>query len=194
MDAGAIVYFSMIKDFAHIAGVYDVDDWMSVDARADRFRPLFNDEFGRDFLGELVGLVDLPSQHLSAYSMMQHSNAPSRYLSQLSPNAASPPGLVSCLGEGVTHHTDKRDRYTTTQGALSLAEYNKRAATFTPATSTAEYRGLSDSWIRWNADDPRVDQLYRLEQRLSRKLADRGAGLTREEVESARDDAMVVAG
>jgi len=51
MDAGAIIYFSMIKDFAHIAGVYDVDDWMTIDVRADRFRPLLNDEFGRDFLG-----------------------------------------------------------------------------------------------------------------------------------------------
>src|SRR5690606_12999151 len=82
MDAGALVYFSMAKDFAHIAGVYDVNDWMTIDPRADRFRPLFNDEFGRDFLGELVGLVDLPSQRISEYAMMQHNNNPVRYISQ----------------------------------------------------------------------------------------------------------------
>ena len=39
LDAGAIIYFSMSKDFAHMAGVYEVDDWMRIDARADRFRP-----------------------------------------------------------------------------------------------------------------------------------------------------------
>jgi len=61
MDAGALVYFSIIKDFAHAAGVYDVADWMTIDARANRFRPLFNDEFGRDFLGEMVGSSACPA-------------------------------------------------------------------------------------------------------------------------------------
>ena len=55
MDAGAIVYFSIAKDLAHMAGVYDVEDWMHVDERAGRFRPLLNDEFGRDFLGRSSG-------------------------------------------------------------------------------------------------------------------------------------------
>ena len=53
IDAGAITYFSIIKDLAHVAGVYDVSDWMMVDERAERFRPLFNDEYSRD---ALVGL------------------------------------------------------------------------------------------------------------------------------------------
>ena len=53
MDAGAITYFSIIKDLAHVAGVYEVSDWMMVDERAERFRPLFNDEYSRD---ALVGL------------------------------------------------------------------------------------------------------------------------------------------
>src|SRR5579875_25574 len=33
LDAGALTYYSIIKDFAHIAGVYDVDDWMKIDPR-----------------------------------------------------------------------------------------------------------------------------------------------------------------
>ena len=53
IDAGAITYFSIVKDLAHVAGVYDVNDWMMVDERAERFRPLFNDEYSRD---ALVGL------------------------------------------------------------------------------------------------------------------------------------------
>ncbi len=195
MDAGAIVYFSMIKDFAHIAGVYDVDDWMKIDVRADRFRSLFNDEFGRDFLGEMVGLVDLPTQHLSGYSMMQHNNAASRYLSHIPANAASSaiPGSLSTIVQGVTHHPGKLDRYTTTQGMLTLAQYNERAAAVEPAVMSKVFEGFSDSWIAWNLDDPRVEELYRLEQRSSRRLAGKGAGLTRDLIEALRDGAAVPA-
>src|SRR5579863_8972115 len=53
IDAGAITYFSIVKDLAHVAGVYDVGDWMTLDERAERFQPLFNDEYSLD---ALVGL------------------------------------------------------------------------------------------------------------------------------------------
>jgi hypothetical protein len=189
MDAGAIVYFSMIKNFAHLAGVYEVDDWMKVDVRADRFRALLNDEFGRDFLGELVGLVDLPSQQIMPYALMQHTNRPVRYLTHIPPSAADGTAPLTCgpLAEGVTHHPAKRDRYVTTSGALTLADFNARAKAFRPAQMDARYRGISDTWVKWNPNDPRVDALYRLEQRTSRRLADRGAGLTRDDVEALRD-------
>ena len=187
MDAGAIVYFSMIKDFAHVAGVYDVEDWMRVDARADRFRTLFNDEFGRDFLGEIVGLVDLPTQQLMPYAMMQHSNRPARYLSHVPPTAIGQASARSGgVAQGTSHHPDHLDIYTTTRGRMSLADYNAQARAFTPAAMAEEYRHLSDAWIRWHPDDPRVDALYRIEQRLSRRLADRGASLTRDDIEVLR--------
>ena len=188
MDAGAIIYFSMVKDFAHIAGVYDVDDWMKVDVRADRFRSLFNDEFARDFLGGLVGLVDLPSQRISPYSMMRHTDRPARYLTLVPPTAsdATAPLTVGPLAEGVTHLSAKRDEYLTTAGRLSLADYNARAQAFRSPQMSAEYRDLSDSWIKWNAADPRVDELYKLEQRASRRLAGRGAGLMPEDIEALR--------
>lgn len=187
MDAGAIVYFSMIKDFAHMAGVYDVEDWMRIDDRADRFRSLLNDEFGRDFLGELVGLVDLPSQQLSPYSMMQHSNRPARYLSHVPPTAVEGGrARADAPLTGSSHHPDKLDAYTTTRGVLPLAAYNAQARGFTPAAMAPEYRHLSDSWLRWHPDDPRTDALYRIEQHHSRRLADRGAGLTRDAIEALR--------
>jgi hypothetical protein len=190
LDAGAIIYFSMIKDFAHVAGVYEVDDWMTVDVRADRFRPLLNDEFGRDFLGELVGLVDLPSQQISPYAMMQHTDRPARYLTLIPPTAieGAAPATVGPLAAGVTHHAAKRDHYLTTAGPLSLAEYNARAQAFASPQMSPQYRHLSDAWIKWNAADPRVDALYRLEQRTSRRLAGRGAGLTPEAIEALRGD------
>ncbi|HZV08166.1 MAG TPA: hypothetical protein VFF94_00355, partial [Novosphingobium sp.] len=188
MDAGALVYFSIIKDFAHVAGVYEQDDWMTIDPRADRFRPLLNDEFGRDFLGELVGHVDLPSQHLADHMMMQHNNLPRRYLSHIpfsvldGEGAAQKPGILP----GTSRHAAKRDSYTTTQGPLPLAEYNARARAHRPAQMDPLYRGLSDTWLKWHPADPRADALYRLEQRRSRLLKDRGIGLAAADIEALR--------
>lgn len=188
MDAGALVYFSLIKDFAHIAGVYDVDDWMTIDPRADRFRGLFNDEFGRDFLGEMVGLVDLPTQRLHDYAMMQHNNNPVRYISHIPYTAlkrgADVPKLAP-IGPGITHHGPKQDRYMTTAGPLTLAEYNARAAAFRPAQMADDYRFICDTAAKYGAGDPKVEELYRMEQAGTR-LEGRGAGLSRADVEKLR--------
>ncbi|MGH6650055.1 MAG: hypothetical protein ACREB7_02880 [Sphingopyxis sp.] len=188
MDAGALVYFSMAKDFAHIAGVYDVNDWMTIDARADRFRPLLNDEFGRDFLGEMVGLVDLPSQRISDYAMMQHNNAPVRYISQIPYSTLGREGgapTLAPIAEGVTHLGPKADRYTTTAGTLTLAEYNARAAAFVPRQMAADYRFLCDTTVKYHANDAAVQAMYRDEQRGSR-IAGKGAGLSRATIEGLR--------
>ncbi len=188
MDGGALVYFSLIKDLAHIAGVYDVNDWMTIDPRANRFRHLLNDEFGRDFLGELVGLVDLPSQRLHDYAMMQHNNNPVRYLSQIPYSVLSrkdqAPRLAP-IGPGMTHHPDKQDRYMTTAGPLSLAEYNARAAAFRPAQMADPYRYICDTTAKYRSADPAVQELYRMEQ-AGTPIEGRGAGLSRSDVEAAR--------
>ncbi|MES2301632.1 MAG: hypothetical protein V4521_06095 [Pseudomonadota bacterium] len=190
MDSGAIVYFSLIKDFAHVAGVYEHDDWMTVDERADRFRPLLNDEFGRDFLGELVGLVDLPSQHLPEHVMMQHNNQNRRYITHIPFSVCEEGGdgiaLPGGVAPGVTSHATKLDSYTTTEGVLTLNEYNRRARACSPAQMAPDLRGLNDTWLKWNPQDPRADRLYRLEQRRSRTLKDRGIGLTPDQIEALR--------
>ncbi len=191
MDAGAICYFSIIKDFAHIAGVYEHDDWMTVDERANRFRPLLNDEFGRDFLGELVGLVDLPSQRMGSYTMMQHNNQASRYLSHIPMTVVQGAGqpLLRDIAPGVTSLGGKQDVYTTTAGKLPLAEYNARAREFRPAQIAPQFNALSDTWIKWNPEHPLADELYRLEQATSRNLKDRGVGLSAEAIEALRGQA-----
>jgi hypothetical protein len=190
MDAGALVYFSIIKDFAHAAGVYDVDDWMKIDARADKFRPLLNDEFGRDFLGELVGLVSLPSQRLHDYAMMKHKDGPVRYISHV-PYAVLTDGHVRTpappFGPGISHLPGKVDRYTTTQGRLTLAEYNARASEFRPRQMEDRYRFLCDTSVKHGIAPDDVGSLYRLEQERSRTLRDKGPGLSRAEVESLRE-------
>jgi hypothetical protein len=190
MDAGALVYFSIIKDFAHVAGVYEVDDWMRIDARADKFRPLLNDEFGRDFLGELVGLVSLPSQRLHDYSMMKHKDGPVRYTSHvpyaaLSEERAQTPAAPS--GPGVTHLSAKIDRYTTTQGRLTLADYNARASAFRSRQMDDRYRFLCDTSVKHGMAPGDVDALYRLEQEQSRILRGKGPGLSRADVEALRE-------
>src|SRR3712207_8519570 len=49
-------YAGVAKDLFHVAGIYEQDDWFTIDERADRYRALLNDEYARDFLGELLGL------------------------------------------------------------------------------------------------------------------------------------------
>ena len=188
MDGGALVYFSLIKDLAHVAGVYDVNDWMTIDPRANRFRHLLNDEFGRDLLGEIVGLVDMPSQRLHDYAMMQHNNNPVRYLSQIPYsvlNRKDEALKLAPIGPGVSHHGAKQDRYMTSAGPLTLAEYNARAAAFSPAQMADEYRFICDTTAKYRSEDGKVQDLYRMEQ-AGTPLEGRGAGLSRADVEAGR--------
>ncbi|TDK45750.1 hypothetical protein E1832_13680 [Antarcticimicrobium luteum] len=190
MDAGAITYFAIIKDLAHIAGVYDVDDWMKVDERAERFRPLLNDEYGRDVLGELVGLLSNPSQKLSDYSMMMHSNAPTRMYTPIPYSVLSGEPYTPTAGPlypGITNLPEKDDVYTTTRGKMTLAEYNRQSQEFTPSAVAPETRFLCDTWLKYHAGSDQADSLYRITQASSRKLAGKGSTLTRDEVEALRD-------
>ena len=188
MDAGALVYFSMAKEFAHIAGVYEHDDWMTIDPRANRFRALFNDEFGRDFLGEMVGLISLPSQQLNPYVMMQHNNKAARYITHVPYSVLDRTNAAPTLGpipKGTSMFSDKQDLYTTTAGRLSLAEFNARAAAFRPAQMADGLRFVCDTTVKFQPGDARVEELYRLEQAGS-PLEGRGVGLGQVEIEAIR--------
>ena len=188
MDAGALVYFSMAKEFAHIAGVYEHDDWMTIDPRANRFRALFNDEFGRDFLGEMVGLISLPSQQLNPYVMMQHNNKAARYITHVPYSVLDRTNAAPTLGpipKGTSMFSDKQDLYTTTAGRLSLAEFNARAAAFRPAQMADGLRFVCDTTVKFQPGDARVEELYRLEQAGS-PLEGKGVGLGQVEIEAIR--------
>jgi hypothetical protein len=189
MDAGAITYFAICKDIAHVAGCYAVEDWMMVDARAERFRPLLNDEYSNAFLGELVGTLSNPSQALNEYAMMMHSDQPTRMFTHVPYSALQAANVARSVGPthaGASHLGPKQDRYTTTQGVLTLAEYNQRARAFTPAVCSERYRYLCETWLKYNHTNELADELYRLEQQHSRNLKDRGAGLTRADIEALR--------
>lgn len=189
MDAGALTYSGVIREFALIAGVYDPADWMLIDARAERFRPLLNDEYGNLFLGELVGYITTPSQRTHGYTMMQHTDQPAKSLSYF-PYSMLADGeytrSVGPLQPGASHLPRKNDRYQTSQGVLSLDEYMRRAREFIPTACQPRFRHLCGDWVKYHADTPLADELFRIEQRESRLLRDRGAGLTRDDVEALR--------
>jgi len=177
LDAGALTYFSAMKDIAHVAGVYEVEDWMEIDPRAERFRPILNDEYGNMFLGELVGSLSLPHQKRSSFTMMEHSDKATGMMTPL-PYAvlAGEDYVASCgpIQRGTTRLDPKQDRYRTTRGTLTLAEYNRLAREHVPALCADKYRFLCETWVKFNAGTPLADELYRIEQRQSRTLRDRG--------------------
>jgi len=189
IDAGAITYFSIIKDLAHVAGCYEMEDWMLIDARAERFRPLLNDEYSNMSLWEILGPLTNPCQRTNEYQMCQHADTPARMYS-LIPYSILKDGdytrTVGGLAPGASHLPPKEDRYRTTQGVLPLAEYNRRAREFVPAVCSEDYRYLCESWLKYHHRAPEADALYRLEQAQSRRLKDRGAGLRRADVEALR--------
>jgi hypothetical protein len=179
VDAGALTYYNIIKDLAHVAGVFEVDDWLTIDPRAERFRPLFNDDFSNQLLGSLVVAHDLPGNRQSPYTMMQHSDKPSRCYTPLPYSILAGEEYVPSVGGGQpgTSNLDRKvDRYRTSKGVLTLDEYNRRAREFTPEVCTDKYRFLCETWVKYNHRLPLAQDLYRLEQRHSRSLRDRGTG------------------
>ena len=177
LDAGALVYYAVIKELAHVAGVFEIEDWLEIDPRAERFRPLLNDEFGNSALGELVGSLTLPGPRVSPFTMMQHNGAATRMLTPLPLTIAADEDYVPSSGppqKGTTPLDPKVDRYRTSRGVLTLAEYNKLAQEHEPEACSERYRYLCETWVKYNAHTPLADELYKLEQRGSRTLAGQG--------------------
>lgn len=188
LDAGALTYYAIIKDLAHIAGCYDPEDWIKIDQRAERFRPLLNDEYSRDALGEIcVGTS--PGHQINEYMMMMHNDAPTRIYSPIPYSILLDGDYAPAVGEvepGITYLDEKKDAYRTTEGTLGIDEYNARVRNFKPELHKAESRLFCETTVKYRYDTPEADALYKLYQKHSRNLADKGAGLRRDEVEALR--------
>jgi hypothetical protein len=182
IDAGALVYSSVAKDFAHLAGTYRQDDWLQLDERVQRFKPLMNDEYGRDNLAEMVGLLGFPHQKANEYLMARYSNLNQNMLTGVPYSVLTDDDYAMTCGNRLTGSTSlppKAGMWTTSQGRLDIEDYNARARGFTPAALTGRDRFLDEEWVKWNHQSEDADQLYRLTQRGSRNLEGRGAGLRR---------------
>lgn len=191
IEAGSIVYFSIFKDIAHIAGVYDTADWMQVDERAVKFKALLNDEYSRDVLAELC--VGLMSNHtLANQYMMQHSSAPTRLYSAIPYTVLDGESTTLTTG-GLRGSTTvlpaKVDRYRTSRGVLTQEDYNAAVRGFLPATHRDGNRFLCETWVKYHYDDPRTHALYELEQNTSRNLHGAGSALLPADIAALRSGA-----
>jgi hypothetical protein len=183
IDAGAVTYFAICKDLAHIAGTYEMEDWMLIDERAERFRPLLNDEYSRDCLGELVGLLTHPSQRTNEYTMMQHSDGPTRMYTPIPYSILDGDDYTPTCGPiypGDSCLPRKQDRYQTSRGVLTLEEFNAQVRDFKPAAH--KYRFLDATWVKSNSHTALADDMYKADQARSRNLAGKGAGLKRSDL------------
>lgn len=188
LEAGALVYYNILKDVAHIAGVYEQSDWMEIDERAARFIPLLNDEYGRDVLTELVGLLTLPSQVTNDYTLCMHGNKNGRMYSPI-PYTILDTGdytpTSGPMGKGSSLFK-KQTGWRTSRGLLSQDEYNKAVREFTPFACSPEARYIDDNWVRFHTADPAVQTLYKKTQAHSPRLANKGAGLKRDDINRLR--------
>jgi hypothetical protein len=192
IDAGLLVYYAVIKDLAHYAGVYEQDDWFTIDERAQRFKPLFNDEYGGMLIAEIVGLVSMSSQNWSEYHMAKFTDARGEMWTPVPYSILEDDewtSTVGPIGPGSTSLPAKTAKYTTTRGKLTQDECNEAARAFQP--SAWELRHFDDdTWVKNHADDPRADELYRAAQQHSSVLRDRGAGLSQADLEELKAAAV----
>jgi hypothetical protein len=121
--------------------------------------------------------------------MMQHSNAPTRVYSLLPYHVLDggeyAPG-VGGLAEGITYLPEKEDRYNTTEGVMGIDELNARAKEAKVTQAEWPYRFLCEQWVKHHADTDLAHDMYRKEQASSRLLKDKGAGLSRDDIEAIR--------
>ncbi len=191
IEAGAMVYYSIPKDLAHLAGVYEQSDWFDLDERAKRFIPLLNDEYSNNILGELVVLLTAPSQRMNDYTMMKFSNQPTRMMTHLPMGVLATGEYVPTVGPmypGDHVLPDKKKKWRTSRGDLTQAEYNAAVRAFTPKLCSQPYRFLDETWVKYHYDDPQVDEMYRIAQESSRNLKGKGAGLRRADIWKLRGD------
>jgi hypothetical protein len=166
IDSGLLVYYGVLKDLAHFAGVYEQDDWFMVDERAQRFKPLFNDEYGGALIAEIVGYVSLASQQLSEYHMAKFSGARGEMWTPVPYSVLVDDEWTSTVGPirgGTSSLPPKTAPYTTTRGKLSMDECNELAREFRPAGWHLRHYD-DEAWIKNHPDDPRTDELYRKTQ------------------------------
>jgi hypothetical protein len=182
IEAGALVYYNAPALLAHIAGVYEQSDWMEIDPRARRLVPLLNDEYGRDCLTEMLGLISLPSQQSHEYVMSMHSNRPRRIYSPIPYAILSTGDYTKTSGPvfpGSSILGAKTGKWRTSGGLLDQPQYNQSARAFTPLACNEVNRFLDDSWLNYHHTDPLAQNLYRQAQGKSRRLSGRGASVTR---------------
>jgi hypothetical protein len=123
------------------------------------------------------------------YQLMQHSNLPANTYSLIPYSILDDDDYTATCGDvepGITYLEPKQDRYRTTQGVLTLAEYNQRVKAFTPRMNSDRFRHKCESWVKYHFDSPEAEEMYRIEQESSRNLRGQGARLRRADIDKLR--------
>jgi hypothetical protein len=161
IDAGLLVYYATQKDLAHFAGVYEQDDWFTVEERCQRFKPLMNDEYGGSLIAEIVGFVSMSSQNRSEHHMAKFSGERGDMWTPIPYSVLEDDEWTSGVGPirgGSTSLPPKTAKYTTTRGKLTQEECNQAAREF--SSTTHELRHYDDdTWVKHHQDDPKVAEL-----------------------------------
>ncbi|HEX6229200.1 MAG TPA: hypothetical protein VFZ41_07025, partial [Solirubrobacterales bacterium] len=161
IDSGLLVYFSILKDVAHFAGVYDQDDWFQVDERTQLFRPLMNDEYGNSAIAELVGLVSLTTQDRGPHRMARYSQDRTEMWTSIPYSVLSDDNWTAGVGPitgGSSSLPAKKAKWTTTWGKLTQDEINQAARDFhSKAFDLRHYD--DDVWVKFNPEDPKTAEL-----------------------------------
>lgn len=161
IDAGLLVYYGTQKDLAHFAGVYDQDDWFTVEDRCQRFKPLMNDEYGRALIAEIVGLVSMSSQNRSEHHMAKFSGGRGEMWTPIPYSVLADDEWTASVGPirgGSSSLPAKTAKYTTTRGKLTQEECNRLAREFaSPAHDLRHYD--DDTWVKLHPDDPKAAEL-----------------------------------
>lgn len=189
IDAGSLVYYGIIKDLAHFAGVYEQDDWFTQDERAQRLKPLMNDEYGRDAVAEVVGFISMSSQQENPYTMSRYAAQPANMWSAIPYSVLHDTPSTATGGPmrpGVTSLAPKSALWTTTRGKLTQDECNAAAKGFVPKVHQDGGRFLDDQWVKHHATSDRARVLYEATQEQSRNLRGQGALLNRVDLDKFR--------
>jgi hypothetical protein len=161
IDAGLLVYYGTQKELAHFAGVYDQDDWFTVEDRAQRFKPLMNDEYGGALIAEIVGLVSMSSQNRSEHHMAKFSDARGEMWTPIPYSVLADDEWTSTVGPirgGSTSLPEKTAKYTTTRGKLTQELCNQFAREFSSTAHSLRHYD-DDTWVKFHPDDPKAAEL-----------------------------------
>ena len=147
-----------------------------------------NDEYGRDNLGEMVGLLGFPHQKTNEYSMARYSGLNQNMLTGVPYSVLTDDDHAPTAGDrlsGSSSLEPKTGLWTTSAGRLEIEDYNRLARGFRPEVLTEPHRYLDEEWVKRQWATERADDLYRVTQRGSRNLEGRGAGLRRADLPSS---------
>ena len=161
IDAGLLVYYGTQKDLAHFAGVYEQDDWFTVEERCQRFKPLMNDEYGGILIAEIVGLVSMSLAERSEHHMAKYSGERGDMWTPIPYSVLEDDEWTAGVGPirgGSTSLPPKTAKYTTTRGKLTQDECNAAAREFSSRVHDLRHYD-DDTWVKHHPDDPKAAEL-----------------------------------